>query len=123
MILNWFDNVWPVISIMTLMSLALSTPAFYFLHKKQKILYWDYGLIVYISILWSSLMCYFRPVFGMFTFGNLFIEGGILVIMCSITQYIKLLLPARLSAKTISVVSISIMIIFTVSLFYACNWN
>jgi len=114
----WLDSLWLILPFMVLASTLLSLHAFFLLHRRQKIFIWDYGLVIYVTIFWTYLQSYAKPVFGQFTFIHLFVEGAILVFMCSVVQYIKLKIPDRIPAKYISILSILFMMLFTCIIFY-----
>ena len=118
MITWWFDSLLMILMVMAPIVFIASIPAFYLLYKRNAITYFDYFLIVYVVILWTLLQSYAKPLFGVYTLVDLFVQGTILILVCVGIQYVRLFFPQHISKYILSFFSILSCMFITIILFY-----
>ena len=98
-------------------SIFFSIPAFYLLNKRKMLYIWDYGLGIYCAIAWDLAGRISQPFFGM-SFIDIFIEGGLVVFIASLIQYLKLFMPKNYNSKIVSLISIAVAVILALCIYY-----
>jgi hypothetical protein len=105
------------ILIFSIPAILISIPAYYILHKRNRIFLVDYGLPAYATTLLAILSLYITPLCKVYAVSNT-LEDNILVVIISVMiNYIKIFLPSAISTKVISAFAILIMFVITILLF------
>lgn len=111
-----------LIIVLSIIPILLSIPAFIMLRKRNRLLLVDIGLSIYATIFLFILACFFTPVFGGFGFSNAGTEPIVIGLFAVIINYLKLIIPNRISKKIVSFGSIVILLIITTLVFFFCPY-
>jgi len=99
-------------------SLLLSAPAFYILHKKNRLCIIDFGFNIVPLALLSLLASCAIPVFSGFSYSNLAIEPLIIALVSILACYSKIFIPHHYPSKVVSIIYMCLMLIITACIFF-----
>ena len=95
-----------------------SWPAYKVLKRKNYLFKYDYFLAIYLFILYVLLSYFFQPFAGPQGVSNFIVETICLVVLIIIITYLKLLFVGIVSPRKLSNMSILLLVLLTILLFF-----